>query len=60
MNYLTDSYSDGMCGWVELTDTDTGRKCSVSWAVDGVKRPRSQAKAIEEAERILRGTREGR
>lgn len=47
---VVDSYSDGMCGWVEVTDgTNTER---VSWAIDRFRD--SQSAAIEAAKKNLK------
>lgn len=51
---MTDSMSDGMCGYVEWSDGE--RKVRVRWSIDGPIT--SQGAANEEAKRRLKGTHE--
>lgn len=53
--HLDDSYSDGMCGWVEVTDPETGNRAKVYWSV--TSEIDSQHAAIEEAKRQLEARR---
>lgn len=48
---MLDSMSDGMCGYVEVTDTDTGHSVNVRWDVYGDID--SQSAAYDEAVRRL-------
>lgn len=48
---IVDRYSDGMYGWVKVTDGE--RTVRVSWQVDG--RIDTPDRALAEAERQLRG-----
>ena len=52
---LIDSYSDGMCGWVEVFDAKTNRSTREHWDVFKVyPNPNSQTRAFDEAaERLL-------
>lgn len=51
MPRMTDSMSDGMCGYVEMTDGE--RTVRVRWSVTDPNGITSQGRAIEEAERRL-------
>lgn len=48
--HMTDSYSDGMCGWVLVEHTD-GEVAKVHWSVTG--EIRSQEHARQDAIRII-------
>jgi len=48
-----DSYSDGMCGYVKIKDSHTGRTEKVHWSVTGEYRSQTEA-ANEAKERLLK------